>query len=87
MPRRPGPAWCARSSCPRPPPTRSAARSGGARAHGDVPGGLGLGVDPERRERLVLGVLLDGAVEDVVARVVHQREAVLAGQPGGNCRQ
>ncbi len=49
---------------------------------GEVAGGLGLRVDAERGQRLVLGVVLDGAVEDVLRRVVHQREAVLAGQPG-----
>lgn len=36
-----------------------------APCHGDVAGGLGLAVDGQRAERLVLGVGLGGAVEDV----------------------
>ena len=36
-----------------------------APGHGDVAGGLGLAVDGQRAERLVLGVGLGGAVEDV----------------------
>lgn len=39
----------------------------GAPCHGDVAGGLGLAVDGQRAEGLVLGVYLGGAVEDVVA--------------------
>ena len=36
-----------------------------APGHGDVAGGFGLAVDGQRAERLVLGVGLGGAVEDV----------------------
>lgn len=45
--------------------------------HGDVAGGLGLAVDAQRAEGLVLVVLLARAVEHVVARDVHERDAVL----------
>ena len=38
----------------------------GAAGHGQVAGGLGLAVDGQRAEGLVLGVVADGAVEDVV---------------------
>lgn len=44
--------------------------------HGDVAGGLGLAVDGQRGEGLLLGVDLGGAVEDVVAGHVHERDAV-----------
>ena len=37
-----------------------------AAGHGDVAGGLGLAVDGQRAEGLVLGMDLSGAVEDVV---------------------
>ncbi len=59
------------------------------RADGEVAGGLRLGVDPERRERLVLGVPgveRDGAVEDVLRGVVHERQVVLGGDPGEHGR-
>lgn len=48
-----------------------------ARGHGEVAGRLGLTVDRQRAEGLVLGVGLPGAVEDVVGGDVHQRDAVL----------
>ena len=55
-----------------------------APGHGDVAGGLGLAVDGQRGEGLLLGVDLGGAVEDVVAGHVHERDAV----PGaGACEQ
>ena len=38
-----------------------------AAGHGDVAGGLGLAVDGQRAEGLVLGMDLGGAVEDVVS--------------------
>ena len=47
-----------------------------AAGHGDVACGLGLAVDGERAEGLVLGMHLGGAVEDVVAGHVDQRDAV-----------
>ena len=47
-----------------------------APGHGDVAGGLGLAVDGQRAEGLVLVVDLGGAVEDVVAGHVDQRDAV-----------
>lgn len=47
-----------------------------APGHGDVAGGLGLAVDGQRAEGLVLGVHLRGAVEDVVAGHVDERDAV-----------
>ena len=43
---------------------------------GDVAGGLGLAVDGQRGERLVLRMDLGGAVEDVVAGHVDQGDAV-----------
>ena len=55
----------------------------GARQHGEVSGRLGLPVDGQRAEGLVLGVGLPGAVEDVVGGDVHQRDAVL----GANLRE
>ena len=47
-----------------------------APGHGDVAGGLGLAVDGQRGERLVLRVDLGGAVEDVVGGYVDQGDAV-----------
>lgn len=44
--------------------------------HGDVAGGLGLAVDGQRAEGLLLRVDLRGAVEDVVAGHVDQRDPV-----------
>ena len=55
----------------------------GTVGNGDVAGGLGLAVDAQRAEGLVLRVLLDGAVEHVVARDVHKRDPVL----GADSRQ
>ena len=57
-----------------------------APGHGDVAGGLGLAVDGQRGERLVLRVDLGGAVEDVVAGHVDECDAVPgagAGEKGG----
>lgn len=54
--------------------------------HGDVAGGLGLAVDGQWGERLVLRVDLGGAVEDVVGGHVDQGDAVPgagAGEKGG----
>lgn len=56
-----------------------------APGHGDVAGGLGLAVDGQRGEGLVLYVHLRGAVEDVVGGHVDQGDAVLragAGEQG-----
>ena len=50
--------------------------------HGDVARGLGLPVHAERRERLLLVMLLGGAVEHVVRAHVHQGDVVLVGDPG-----
>ena len=50
--------------------------------HGDVAGGLGLAVDGQRAERLLLVVNLGGAVEDVVAGHVHEGDAVLGAGAG-----
>lgn len=47
-----------------------------APGHGDVAGRLGLAVDGQRAEGLVLGVDLGGAVEDVVGGHVDQRDPV-----------
>ena len=47
-----------------------------AAGHGDVAGGLGLAVDGQRAERLVLGMDLGRAVEDVVGGHVDQGDAV-----------
>lgn len=47
-----------------------------APGHGDVAGGLGLAVDGQRGERLILRVDLGGAVEDVVAGHVDQGDPV-----------
>ena len=55
-----------------------------APGHGDVAGGLGLAVDGQRGEGLLLGVHLGGAVEDVVGGHVDQGDPV----PGaGACEQ
>lgn len=52
--------------------------------HGDVAGGLGLAVDGQRGEGLVLGMDLRGAVEDVVGGHVDQGDPV----PGaGACEE
>lgn len=48
----------------------------GAPGHGDVAGGLGLAVDGQRAEGLVLGMDLGRAVEDVVGGHVDQCDAV-----------
>lgn len=56
-----------------------------AAGHGDVAGGLGLAVDGQRAEGLLLVVDLGGAVEDVVAGHVDERDPVLgacAGEEG-----
>ena len=56
-----------------------------ADGNGDVAGGLGLAVDGQRAEGLLLGVDLRGAVEDVVGHV-DERDPVLgagAGEKGG----
>lgn len=47
-----------------------------AAGHGDVAGGLGLAVDGQGAEGLVLGMDLGGAVEDVVAGHVDQGDPV-----------
>ena len=55
-----------------------------APGHGDVAGGLGLAVDGQRAEGLVLGMHLDRAVEDVVGGHVDEGDPV----PGaGACEQ
>lgn len=57
-----------------------------AACHGDVAGGLGLAVDGQRAEGLVLAMHLGGAVEDVVGGHVDQGDPVLgagAGEKGG----
>ena len=54
----------------------------GAPGHGDVAGGLGLAVDGQRGEGLLLAMHLGGAVEDVVAGHVHERDAVLGAGAG-----
>ena len=53
-----------------------------AAGHGDVAGGLGLAVDGQRAEGLLLVVHLGGAVEDVVAGHVHERDPVLGAGAG-----
>ena len=54
----------------------------GAPLGGKVAGGLGLAVDGERRERLILRVERGGAVEHVVRAHVHERDAVLGAGAG-----
>ena len=57
-----------------------------AAGHGDVTGGLGLAVDGQRAEGLVLVMHLGGAVEDVVAGHVDEGDPVIracAGEEGG----
>ena len=60
-----------------------------AAGHGDVAGGLGLAVDGQRAEGLLLGVDLGRAVEDVVGGHVDERDPVPGagageqGRPGG----
>jgi len=53
-----------------------------APGHGDVAGGLGLAVDGQRGEGLVLGMDLGGAVEDVVGGHVHEGDPVLGAGAG-----
>ena len=53
-----------------------------AAGHGDVAGGLGLAVYGQRAEGLILCVHLGGAVEDVVAGYVDERDAVLGAGAG-----
>ena len=53
-----------------------------APGHGDVAGGLGLTVDGEGREGLLLGMDFRGAVEDVVGGHVDQRDPVLGAGAG-----
>lgn len=53
-----------------------------AAGHGDVAGGLGLAVDGQRAEGLVLGMHLLGAVEDVVGGYVDQGDPVLGAGAG-----
>ena len=53
-----------------------------APGHGDVAGGLGLAVDGQRAEGLVLHVDFRGAVEDVVAGHVDQGDPVLGAGAG-----
>jgi len=48
-----------------------------APGHGDVAGGLGLAVDGQRAEGLLLVVHLGGAVEDVVGGHVDERDPLL----------
>ena len=54
----------------------------GAPGHGDVAGGLGLAVDGQRGEGLLLGMDLRGAVEDVVGGHVDQGDPVLGAGAG-----
>lgn len=53
-----------------------------APGHGDVAGGLGLAVDGQRAEGLVLVMHLGGAVEDVVGGDVDQGDAVIGAGAG-----
>ena len=53
-----------------------------APGHGDVAGGLGLAVDGQRGEGLLLVVHLGGAVEDVVGGHVDERDPVLGAGAG-----
>ena len=58
----------------------------GAAGHGDVAGGLGLAVDGQRGEGLLLVMHLGGAVEDVVGGHVDEGDPVPgagAGEKGG----
>lgn len=57
-----------------------------AAGHGDVAGGLGLAVDGQRAEGLVLVMHLGGAVEDVVGGHVDQGDPVLGAGAGEECR-
>ena len=57
-----------------------------AAGNGDVAGCLGLAVDGQRREGLLLGMDLRGAVEDVVGGHVDQRDPVLGAGAGEQCR-
>ena len=57
-----------------------------APGHGDVAGGLGLAVDGQRAEGLLLGVHLRGAVEDVVAGHVDEGDAMPGAGAGEQCR-
>lgn len=54
----------------------------GAIRHGDVARRLGLAVDAQGAEGLVLAVLLARAVEHVVAGDMHERDSVLDAHPG-----
>lgn len=54
----------------------------GAPGHGDVAGCLGLAVDGQRAEGILLGMDLGGAVEDVIAGHVDERDAVLGAGAG-----
>ena len=54
----------------------------GTAGHGDVAGGLGLAVDGQRGEGLLLGVDLGRAVEDVVGGHVDERDPVLGAGAG-----
>ena len=53
-----------------------------APGHGDVAGGLGLAVDGQRTERLVLGMDLGRTVEDVVGGNVDEGDPVLGAGAG-----
>ena len=53
-----------------------------AAGHGDVAGGLGLAVDGQRAEGLLLVVHLGGAVEDVVGGHVDERDPVTGAGAG-----
>lgn len=53
-----------------------------AAGHGDVAGGLGLAVDGQRAEGLLLGMHLLGAVEDVVGGHMGQGDPVLGAGAG-----
>ncbi len=53
-----------------------------APGHGDVAGCLGLAVDGQRAEGLVLGMELRRAVEHVIRAHVHERDAVLGAGAG-----
>ena len=58
----------------------------GAPCHGDVACGLGLAVDGQGAEGLVLGMDLGRAVEDVVGGHVDQGDAVPGAGAGEKCR-